>query len=119
MKLAVILFLTALFGLLRGDLLAHPGSGIVVDRQGNVYFVDTGSGIWKLAPDGKLTRVSGPAYHWMTIDPDGRLNRATLPNFGGGDAVVTRAGGEPTLLMSSDFPLTTGRDGALYYPWIG
>jgi hypothetical protein len=27
------------------EALSHPGSGIVVDREGNIYFVDTGSGI--------------------------------------------------------------------------
>lgn len=118
MKRVVIFLLGIMFVLLQGDVFAHPGSGIVVDKQGNVYFVDTGSGIWKLAPDGKLTRLSGPAYHWMTIDPDGRLKRVSLPNFGGGDAIVTRAGIDPTLLVSSDFPVTTGREGALYYPWI-
>jgi len=37
----------------------HPGSGIVVDRDGNVYFTDTGSGIWKLDRQGKPTKVHG------------------------------------------------------------
>lgn len=98
------------------EILAHPGSGIVVDRQGNIYFVDTGSGVWKIDSTGKLTRLSGPAFHWMAIDIDRRLKDATLPYFSSGDATVTRVGEEVNLLLSSDFPITVGRDGSLYYP---
>jgi hypothetical protein len=36
--------------------LAHPGSGIVVDAQGQVFFQDSvGSAIWKFDTKGKLT----------------------------------------------------------------
>jgi hypothetical protein len=49
---------------------AHPGSGIVVDRRGEVYFIDTGSGVWKIDLHGKLTRLPRPMFHWMTIDFD-------------------------------------------------
>jgi sugar lactone lactonase YvrE len=100
------------------EVLAHPGSGIVVDREGNIYFVDTGSDVWKIDRNGKLTRLSGPAYHWMAIDIDGRLTNVTLPYFSSGDATVTRVGANPTLLLASDFPITVGRDGNLYYPWL-
>ncbi len=110
--MALMLFLVA------NEVAAHPGSGIVVDRLGNIYFVDTGSGVYKIDRNGKLTRLSGPAYHWMAIDVDGRLTNATLPYFSSGDATVTRVGVDPTLLLSSDFPITVGRDGNLYYPWL-
>jgi sugar lactone lactonase YvrE len=116
MKTAIISLLAVLFLFPRGEVSAHPGSGIVVDRQGNVYFVDTGSGIWKIDRAGKLTRIPGPAYHWMAIDVDGRLANVQLPSFASGGATVTRAGTNPTLILSSDFPLTVGRDGSLYYP---
>ncbi len=98
------------------EVLAHPGSGIVVDRYGNVYFVDTGSGVWKIDRTGNLTRLSGPAYHWMAIDSDGRLATVALPYFSSGGATITRVGNNPTLLLSSDFPITVGSDGSLYYP---
>jgi len=114
--LCTFLFLGILFAC--HDVLAHPGSGIVVDRQGNVYFVDTGSGVWKIDHSGRLTRLSGPAYHWMAIDIDGRLAGVSLPYFSSGDATVTRVGSNPTLLLSSDFPLVVGRDGSLYYAWV-
>ena len=107
---AGILFCTSLME-------AHPGSGIVVDRNGNVYFVDTGSGVWKVSPDGSLGRVPGPAYHWMAMDIDGRLRNASL-HFSRGDATVTPVGEHPTLLLASDFPIAVGLNGNLYYPWF-
>ena len=91
----------------------------MADRAGNIYFVDTGSGVWKVDREGKLTRVPGPAYHWMAIDEGNRLKDITLPYFSRGDATVTRAGADPSLLLSSDFPLVVGRDTSLYYPWLG
>jgi hypothetical protein len=118
MKLTFIRLLALGLLLAGSEVLAHPGSAIVVDRQGNVYFVDTGSGVWKIDKVGKLTKLSGPAYHWMAIDIDGRLKDATLPYFSSGDATVTRVGVNPTLLLCSDFPLTVGPHGDLYYPWI-
>lgn len=118
MKRAIIALFAIMLFLAANEVLAHPGSGIVVDRQGNVYFVDTGSGVYKLDRNGKLTRLSGPAYHWMAIDIDGRLKNATLPYFSSGDATVSRVGADPTLLLSSDFPVVVGSDGSLYYPWL-
>jgi sugar lactone lactonase YvrE len=111
--------LVLLLAALSTPALPHPGSGIVVDRQGNVYFVDTGSGVWKIDINGNLTRLSGPAYHWMAIDADRRLLRASLPSFTLGGATVTRAGDEPGILLSSDFPIAVDRAGNLYYPWSG
>jgi len=117
-KQKIVALLGILLFLIANEALSHPGSGIVVDRQGNVYFVDTGSGVWKIDRKGKLTRLSGPAYHWMAMDIDGRLTNVTLPYFSSGGATVTRVGGDPTLLLSSDFPVTVGSDGSLYYPWL-
>jgi len=99
------------------EIYAHPGSGLVTDRLGNIYFVDTGSGVWKIDPAGKLTHVSTVAYHWMAIDIDGSLAKVTLPHFQTGDATVTSVGKDPTLILSSDFPVCSGPDGSLYYPW--
>jgi len=94
----------------------HPGSGIVVDRQGNVYFIDTGAGVWKIDRQGKLTHVPGPNYHWLAIDIDKRLANVQLPHFSASDATVTRAGDDGSLLAASDFAITVGYDGALYIP---
>lgn len=100
--------------LLATPAVAHPGSGIAVDRLGRIYFVDTGSGVWQLDSHGALTRVPGPAFHWMTMDAGGRFARARLPSGPGWE--MAQAGANPTLLLSSDFPIVVGRDGNLYYP---
>ena len=80
---------------------AHPGSGIVVDRHGNVYFVDTGSGLWKIDSQGKLIRIPAQRFHWMTLDADDRFANVRLPSVSGGE--VERV----------------GSDGNLYYPMRG
>jgi hypothetical protein len=108
---AVALALAGFFG---SPTRAHPGSGIVADREGRVYFLDTGAGVWKLGANGALTRVPGPAFHWMTIDPDNRFAKTQLPSGSGWE--IARAGTNPTFLLASDFPVAVGRDGNLYYP---
>ncbi len=113
-----ICLLTALillaFALFHASIMAHPGSGIVVDRQGTVYFLDTGSGVWKIDLHGKLTQLPGPRFHWMTIDLDDCFNTVRLPSGARGD--ITRVGATPTLLVASDFPIAIGANGSLYYP---
>lgn len=96
---------------------AHPGSGIVVDRLGQVYFVDMVSGVWKLAAHGALTHIPGPAFHWMTLDAGDRFGAVQLPSGSGWE--IARIGAHPTLLLASDFPLAMGRDGNVYYPTQG
>lgn len=106
--------LVILAALLPPPLLAHPGSGIVVDRLGQVYFVDTGAGLWKIDTLGKLTRIGDPRFHWLAIDADDTFAAVRLPSGSAGD--VTRVGARPTLLLASDWPLTIASDGKLYYP---
>src|SRR5438128_1919199 len=53
---------------------AHPGSGIAVDRLGQVYFLDTGSGLWKIDPRGALTHLSGTLFHWLALDENNRFS---------------------------------------------
>jgi DNA-binding beta-propeller fold protein YncE len=97
--------------------MAHPGSGIAVDRRGYVYFVDTGSGVWVIDPVGKLARHDGPAFHWMALDEGERPSGSRLPSIPDGE--VTAVGRKPTVLLSSDVPVVVGGDGALYYPALG
>ena len=108
------LWLIAAVALLATPVGAHPASGIVADRQGNVYFLDTGSGVYKLDTHGALTRVPGSAFHWMTIDPDNRFAKTPMPSGSGWQ--IDRAGAGPTILLASDFPIAIGTDGNLYYP---
>jgi DNA-binding beta-propeller fold protein YncE len=96
---------------------AHPGSGIVVDRLGQIYFVDMVSGVWKLDAHGTLTHIPGPAFHWMTLDAAGPFAVVRLPSGSSGD--IERIGVNPTLLLASDYPIAMSRDGNLYYPSHG
>ena len=58
---AMILLQAGLFGF---TALAHPGTGIIVDKYGNVYFIYTGVGVAKISPGGKLTYI----YKATTMD---------------------------------------------------
>jgi hypothetical protein len=114
----VALLVSLAFAQLLAPALAHPGSGIVVDRKGRIYFTDTGQGVWTIAA-GKLIAHEGPAYHFMAIDLDARFTKARWPPFVEPSTTIHPVGADPTLLLSSDFPITLGRDGALYYPEVG
>ena len=112
-----LLFATLLVISTATTAIAHPGSGIAVDRRGYVYFVDTGSGVWTVDTGGKLARRDSPRFHWMAIDESERPLGSRLPAIQGGE--VTAVGVNPTLLLSSDVPIAVGQDGALYYPEFG
>ena len=93
---------------------AHPGSGIAVDAQGEVYFVHTGVGVFKVDGNGHLSRYAGPGFHFMILDPENGFVSQRWPRFPDGE--IRTAGTTPKLLLASSFPLTIGPDGALYYP---
>lgn len=102
--------------LLSTPVLAHTGSGIAVDRLGQVYFLDTGSGLWKIDAHGRPTHLSGLRNHWLALDANDRFASARLPTDPNLDWVITRVATNPTLLISTDFPIAIGEDGNLYYP---
>ena len=93
---------------------AHPGSGIVVDKEGNIYFTDTGKGVWKIDTQGKLTYLPASKFHWMTIDATGSFG-GSQKSFGEYFERVTSKGDKPDLIMCSDFPLVVNKDGNIYY----
>jgi len=94
----------------------HPPSAIVVDRQGQVYFVDVGVGVWKVDLQGHMVRHPGPHHHFMTIDDQGSFVQQRLPRRIRGDVSVI--GTHPTLIFSGEFPVEVGSDAALYYPQV-
>ena len=52
---------------------AHPGTGIVVDRSGRVYFTDL-KRIWRWEPGGRLAAVvTGKHSHAIGLDAEGHL----------------------------------------------
>jgi len=112
--LVIIYFSLYLQVLVSATATAHPGSGIVVDKYGQVYFTDTGKGVWKVDTWGKLTFLPASRFHWMTIDADGNFAESAK-NFGGYFERVSPQGINPALIMCSDFPLVVGKDGNIYY----
>jgi sugar lactone lactonase YvrE len=88
---------------------AHPGSGIVVDSEGNVFFQDSvARTIWKIDPQGKLTahhdKMGG---HWMALDAKGAFAGTPLK-------LVDRI--KPNLIVADGgAPITVSPDGRLYY----
>ncbi|HEY3024979.1 MAG TPA: hypothetical protein VGJ55_02380 [Pyrinomonadaceae bacterium] len=60
---------------------AHPATGIVVDRKGQVYFSDLET-VWKLSTDGKLSvfrsGVNGRHVHELAIDSEDNIYGADI-----------------------------------------
>src|SRR5256714_15496742 len=102
----IILILAAVC--LSTSVTAHPGSGIAVDRLGQVYFLDTGSGLWKIDGHGKLARISETRFHWLAPDADDRFAHAPLPS--GSNGGITKAAAKPTPLLPTAHPLTIAQD---------
>jgi hypothetical protein len=96
---------------------AHPGSGIAVNNQGEVYFVHAGVGVFKVDREGRMARYAEPGFHFMIFDGEGRFARQRWPRFPDGE--IRTAGTSPKLLLASSFPLAIGPEGALYYPQAG
>ena len=71
---AIVLFLVP-------GTMAHPATGIVVDRQGQVFFSDLET-VWKLSTDGKLSvfrqGVSGRHVHELAIDAQDNIYGADV-----------------------------------------
>jgi hypothetical protein len=113
--LIVSIFITLILCLLSGaKLFAHPGSGLVVDKEGNIYFTDTGKGVWKIDRQGKLSFLPASRFHWMAIDATGFFAQSSK-SFGEYFERVTSKNNKPDLIMCSDFPLVVNKDGNIYY----
>jgi DNA-binding beta-propeller fold protein YncE len=110
-RILVSLLLCVLFAI---NLFAHPGSGIVLDKEGNIYFTDTGKGVWKIDTQGKLSFLPASKFHWMTIDAIESF-AGSPKSFGEYFERVTTKSNKPSLIMCSDFPLVVNKDGNIYY----
>ncbi len=93
---------------------AHPGSGIVVDPQGQVFFQDSAARtIWKIDTQGKVTayydKLGG---HWIALDTKGKFARSGLKLV----ERITPEGVTPALIVADGgAPITVNTDGNLYY----
>jgi hypothetical protein len=112
-RIVVLLAVIAQFTLWTFGVSAHPGSGIFVDEGGQIYFTDTGEGVWKKDTKGALRLVSKSALHWMAGSKEGHFARAPekFEHF----ERITPTGSKPVLLICSEFPCAFGQDGNLYY----
>lgn len=93
----VLIFIAT--GLLSASINAHPGAGIAIDRLGQVYFLDTGSGLWKIDTRGGLTHLSGTLFHWLAIDENNRFANTQFGSSALGE--ILKVGASPTVLISS------------------
>ena len=107
--IALMLCLTAAV-----NVTAHPGSGIVIDKEGNIYFTDTGKGVWKIDTKGNLIYIQAPGFHWMGIDSTGSFSESQK-SFGGYFERITPLNQKPALILCSDFPIVVNTDGNMYY----
>lgn len=110
-RIFICLVICVLFGTKAS---AHPGSGIVINKKGEIFFTDTGQGVWKIDKQGKLTYLPSSRFHWLTLDEIGNFAESTK-NFGEWFEKVTPQSSKSVLIMCSDFPLVVGKDGNIYY----
>jgi hypothetical protein len=71
--------------------------------------------VWTVDAAGKLVDLGGPAFHWMTLDSDGRF--AGLRVQGGSFEFVAKAIDGGVLILSSDFPVALGNDFVCFAPY--
>src|SRR6266403_1558959 len=69
---------------------AHPGSGIVVDALGRVYFSEAGDidvhlpgAIWQIDPRGTLTRTHEGGAHYLALDVTRSFTQTNLDRWFG------------------------------------
>jgi sugar lactone lactonase YvrE len=117
---------------LTGSVSAHPASGIVVDRNNQIYFSDLET-VWKIDTQGRLTvfraGVSGRHTHDLSIDDDGNFYGAdnsyepSTQRFFSAIWRITPAGSFSYLLAPTDDPpegtsVCRDRDGNTYHATI-
>ncbi|MGH7177562.1 MAG: SMP-30/gluconolactonase/LRE family protein, partial [Tepidisphaeraceae bacterium] len=114
MNRSSVVIVWASFALCAAAALAHPASGIIVNAKGEVFFIHTGHGVYKIDTEGKLTcihKVSGGG-HWLAWDAQGRFSDQYPRLF---QKLKLDAETATLLYASGGAPLVVNRDGNLYY----
>ena len=117
-----LLPVAASLALIAGRASAHPGSGIVVDGDGNVFVADVNTGLWKIDTDGTVGHVHQEAGHWLALDAAGSFARVDFTKSDHWPRWFKRRtpdGAKPALLTDGGSPLVVHRDGNLYYAGSG
>ena len=98
---------------------AHPGSGIVADQQGNVFFSDLDRGVFEIDARGKLTNIfPREGGHWLALDSNGAFSKVDFersPHWPRWFKLRTARGVRPALVSDGGSPLVVTPDGYLYY----
>jgi sugar lactone lactonase YvrE len=105
--------------------LSHPGSGIVVDSEGRVYFAEAGDidahlpgAIWQIDAQGKLTRLHEGGAHYLTLDRKRGFPQSDLSRWFGERVSpwLQRVDApEGALIQADGQPIAIHRDGSLYF----
>jgi hypothetical protein len=90
---------------------AEPGSGLVVDRERQVWFTDSTTGVWRISPTGELTMPYKTQARWLGLDANGRYAQSKPERY----QRVTGKGVSPALLSSVSGPIAIGPEGDVYY----
>jgi len=98
---------------LASSALGHPSSGIVVNDQGEVFFVHSTRGLAKLDRHGKLAYIhQSTGGHWLCLDRQGSFSRTQPKHF----LRVTPDGVRPAIIFADGgAPIAVCPDGNLYY----
>src|SRR5438552_14017730 len=123
--LGFILAVLAQFAFATFTTSAHPGSGIVVDSRGRVYFNEAGDpaerlpgAIWQIDPQGELTRLKEGGAHYLALDRRRSFAQSNLARWFGERVTpwLQRADiPDGALIQADGQPLAAHRDGSLYY----
>jgi sugar lactone lactonase YvrE len=89
---------------------ARYGSGIVVDGSNDLFFADTGAGVWKIDGHGELSLIYKRRTEWIGMDSEGRFSNAQVDSY----RRITPKGASPSLLVSNDHPIAISQ-GNLYF----
>jgi sugar lactone lactonase YvrE len=97
---------------------AHPGSGIVVDSQGNVFVSDINRGVLKFTQQGNVSVVLKEGSHWLAIDPERKFARMDFEKSEHWPRWFKHRNppdSELALISDGGSPLVIHRDGNLYF----
>ncbi len=83
----------------------------MVDLERQVWFTDSGVGVWRLNGRGEMTLQFKHPAHWLGFDSDGRYARSK-PEF---YQRITPKGVNPAMLASTSGPIAIGPEGDVYY----
>jgi hypothetical protein len=113
MKKIKLIIITVLFIGLFYNAKAHPGSGIIVDEYGNIYFIYSGRGVVKISTDGKLSYIhKATDGHWMCLDEQGFFSQTKPKYF----ERITPDGTKPAIIFAGGgSPIVVNKDGNFYY----